>query len=463
MRLRAFFAAALIAFAVDASAQTQPGNIPAWNLMGNPTASAARQKNGTINAFLDGAYGCTSGQFLQRGASVWACQTAGAFAGFANPTASVGLAAVNGSASTAMRSDGAPALDVTIAPIWSGQHTWTVARSIASATGATWDDVLVSAATTTITGNTGSPITSFFKVRIQQPTITDSSAVTITDAATLNVTGPPNASGSVTITNPWSIRVGTGNVSFPGTGNLLGTITSGVWNGTPPPLANGGTNANLTASNGGIVYSDATKLQILAGTVTASQCLLSGSNAAPTWGSCSGAAAVSSVANSDSTLTISPTTGSVIASLNLGHANTWTAIQTHNNSTIKLLGSSTGATIFTSANAGASNFTLTFPAITSTLSTTIASGAKALATSAIASGACSSAQTDTATGALTTDAIAATFNADPTGVTGYAPSTSGMLTILPYPTADTVNFKVCNNTGSSITPGAITLNWRVVR
>lgn len=37
--------------------------------------------------------------------------------------------------------------------------------------------------------------------------------------------------------------------------------------------------------------------------------------------------AVSSVSNSDSTLIISPTTGSVIASLNLGHANTWTAVQ----------------------------------------------------------------------------------------------------------------------------------------
>ena len=38
--------------------------------------------------------------------------------------------------------------------------------------------------------------------------------------------------------------------------------------------------------------------------------------------------AVSSVANSDGTLTISPTTGAVVASLNLGHANTWTAAQT---------------------------------------------------------------------------------------------------------------------------------------
>ena len=94
---------------------------------------------------------------------------------------------------------------------------------------------------------------------------------------------------------------------------------------------------------------------------------------------------------------------------------------------------------------------------------TIASGAKALATGAISSATCTSAQTDTATGTATTDAIIVTFNGDPTAVTGYVPLTTGMLTIIPYPTSNTVNFKVCNNTGSSITPGAITLNWRVVR
>lgn len=41
-----------------------------------------------------------------------------------------------------------------------------------------------------------------------------------------------------------------------------------------------------------------------------------------------GGGAVSSVSNSDSTLTVTPTTGAVVASLNLGHANTWTAPQT---------------------------------------------------------------------------------------------------------------------------------------
>ena len=40
---------------------------------------------------------------------------------------------------------------------------------------------------------------------------------------------------------------------------------------------------------------------------------------------------VSSVSNSDGTLTISPTTGAVVASLNLGHTNTWTAVQTFGN------------------------------------------------------------------------------------------------------------------------------------
>jgi uncharacterized membrane protein len=38
-----------------------------------------------------------------------------------------------------------------------------------------------------------------------------------------------------------------------------------------------------------------------------------------------------------------------------------------------------------------------------------------------------------------------------------------MLTIIAYPSSNNVNFKVCNNTNSSVTPGAITLNWRVIR
>lgn len=48
-------------------------------------------------------------------------------------------------------------------------------------------------------------------------------------------------------------------------------------------LTRGGTNNSLTASNGGIVWSDASKLNILSGTATANLPLLSGSTATPSW------------------------------------------------------------------------------------------------------------------------------------------------------------------------------------
>jgi len=53
--------------------------------------------------------------------------------------------------------------------------------------------------------------------------------------------------------------------------------------GTDVPLADGGTNASLTASVGGIVYSTASAMAILSGTATAGQMLQSGASAAPTW------------------------------------------------------------------------------------------------------------------------------------------------------------------------------------
>jgi hypothetical protein len=92
---------------------------------------------------------------------------------------------------------------------------------------------------------------------------------------------------------------------------------------------------------------------------------------------------------------------------------------------------------------------------------TIASGTAALGTSAISSNTAATVVTVAATGVLTTDTIMADFNQDPTAITGYIPGT--MLTIVKYPTVDNVNFKVVNNTASSITPSPVTLNWRVVR
>jgi hypothetical protein len=88
----------------------------------------------------------------------------------------------------------------------------------------------------------------------------------------------------------------------------------------------------------------------------------------------------------------------------------------------------------------------------------LGSGPVAMPTAAITSPGCSSAVTLTATGATTSSRIVATPNVDPTGVTGYGPST-GSLFIVAWVTSNTANFKVCNPPGGiTTTPGALTLN-----
>ncbi len=68
----------------------------------------------------------------------------------------------------------------------------------------------------------------------------------------------------------------------PSTALLQATSITLGWTGQLS-LTRGGTNNSLTASAGGIVWSDATKLNILAGTATANQILLSGNAATPAW------------------------------------------------------------------------------------------------------------------------------------------------------------------------------------
>ena len=137
-----------------------------------------------------------------------------------------------------------------------------------------------------------------------------------------------------------------------------------------------------------------------------------------------------------------------------------TSIQPQNNGT-NYGSAQTGAIVMNFANCTVSStFTITCPG---SGTQTIASGAQAMGTPTVTSGTCSSAITATATGTLTTDVIIATPAVDPSGVSGYAPSATGGLYIYAWPTADAVNFKLCNNTASGITPAALTMNWKVVR
>jgi hypothetical protein len=73
-------------------------------------------------------------------------------------------------------------------------------------------------------------------------------------------------------------RTGAGTYTF-GTAVSLTTEVTGVL-----PLASGGTNKNLTASNGGIVYTDADSMEVLAASATSGNVLISGGAGAPSWG-----------------------------------------------------------------------------------------------------------------------------------------------------------------------------------
>jgi len=77
-----------------------------------------------------------------------------------------------------------------------------------------------------------------------------------------------------------------------------------------------------------------------------------------------GGGAVTSVSNADGTLTITPTTGAVVASLALGHANTWSGVQSFTNGDLSLLGATSGNTLLEATAAAGAGTVATFPANT---------------------------------------------------------------------------------------------------
>jgi hypothetical protein len=185
--------------------------------------------------------------------------------GTANPTALVGLAAVNGTSTNTTRADGAPALDQAIAPAWTGAHNFNEARTIASGASAVLDDVKVAANTTTVTGTTNiTTAKGFNKVSIYKPTITDSSAVTITNAATLYIEDAPAVSGSAVITNPYALWVGNGNTKLNGTLTIAGGTVNA---GTGFQIGGAAANGQFLRGNGSNFVSSTYTIPATAGTL----------------------------------------------------------------------------------------------------------------------------------------------------------------------------------------------------
>lgn len=99
--------------------------------------------------------------------------------------------------------------------------------------------------------------------------------------------GDLSADRTLTITGSALTKTDDTNVTLtlggtPSTALLVAASLTLGWTGQLA-LTRGGTNASLTASNGGIVYSTASAFAILAGTATANQLLLSGLSTTPSW------------------------------------------------------------------------------------------------------------------------------------------------------------------------------------
>ena len=93
-----------------------------------------------------------------------------------------------------------------------GGFTVNGSRTIASAAGAVWNEVLIDA-DVSLSGSTNvTTATGFNMVTLQAPTITDAGTITsITNSSTLYIAGAPTGTG-LTLTNPYALWVDDGNV-----------------------------------------------------------------------------------------------------------------------------------------------------------------------------------------------------------------------------------------------------------
>lgn len=81
----------------------------------------------------------------------------------------------------------------------------------------------------------------------------------------------------------------------------------------------------------------------------------------------------------------------------------------------------------------------------------------------VPSGQCDSSVTTTATGASGTDIVTWGFFTSPFGEPGFAPVTTGGLSVTPIAGTDLITWHVCNPTAGALDPGTVFINWRIMK
>jgi len=112
----------------------------------------------------------------------------------------------------------------------------------------------------------------------------DANINNLTNAIAIGYNTIVGASNSLVLGNGVNVGIGTSTPTY--TLDVIGTI-NGIWNGSIIDLDHGGTNANLTASNGAIVYSTSSALAISAAPVVNNEILMGRVGSAPVWSNAS--------------------------------------------------------------------------------------------------------------------------------------------------------------------------------
>lgn len=190
-------------------------------------------------------------------------------------------------------------------------------------------------------------------------TFTNTTSVTFPTSGTLATTSQIPTGAALTKTDDTNVTLTLGG--SPSTALVNAASLTLGWTGQLG-LTRGGTNASLVASNGGIIYSTASAMAVLAGTSTANQVLLSGSSTTPAW----------------STATY-PATTTINQILYSSAANTIAGLATANSSVLVTNGSGVPSLSTTlPSGLAATNMTLTTPTLGVASATSINFGGGAL-------------------------------------------------------------------------------------